>query len=398
MIESEHPSRGRVIGDGLAWTARWSWRFLVVTAALAVLGLLIGQLWSIMLPVFLGLIIATVLEPPVAWLRARRVPSTVAALIVVVGGLAVLVGIVVLLAPSVAGQAPQIVQGAVGGIQRIQQWVQGPPLNLGTSQIGAYVDLAVQRLQQSAVQIAGGVVTGVTAVANGIINGVLAIIIAFLFVKDGPKFLPWLRRRTGPVAGSHLETVSRRAWDRLGGFIRSQALIGFVDALFIGIGLVIFGVPLALPLAVLTFFGAFIPIVGALVAGALAVLIALLVQGPTVAVGVLILILAVQQIEGNLLQPLVQGKGLGLNSAVVILAVTGGSALFGIAGAFFAVPLAAVVAEIVRYLDQQVARRTGEERDAEDPADGPADEPDAEPEEQPVPPGSGAGSAERAAD
>nr|WP_218891299.1 AI-2E family transporter [Actinomycetospora corticicola] len=382
----------------MAWTARWSWRFLVVTAALAVLGLLIGQLWSIMLPVFLGLIIATVLEPPVAWLRARRVPSTVAALIVVVGGLAVLVGIVVLLAPSVAGQAPQIVQGAVGGIQRIQQWVQGPPLNLGTSQIGAYVDLAVQRLQQSAVQIAGGVVTGVTAVANGIINGVLAIIIAFLFVKDGPKFLPWLRRRTGPVAGSHLETVSRRAWDRLGGFIRSQALIGFVDALFIGIGLVIFGVPLALPLAVLTFFGAFIPIVGALVAGALAVLIALLVQGPTVAVGVLILILAVQQIEGNLLQPLVQGKGLGLNSAVVILAVTGGSALFGIAGAFFAVPLAAVVAEIVRYLDQQVARRTGEERDAEDPADGPADEPDAEPEEQPVPPGSGAGSAERAAD
>ncbi|MCD2189349.1 AI-2E family transporter [Actinomycetospora soli] len=407
MIEPERPSRGHVIGDGLAWTARWSWRFLVVTAALVVLGLVIGQLWSIMFPVFLGLIIATVLEPPVAWLRARRVPSTLAALLVVVGGLAVLVGIVVLLAPSVAGQAPQIVQGAVGGIQQIQAWVQGPPLNLGMSQIGGYVDLAVQRLQQSAVQIAGGVVAGVTTVANGVINAVLAIILAFLFVKDGPSFLPWVRRRAGTTAGSHLEEVFRRAWARLGGFIRSQALIGLVDAIFIGIGLVIFGVPLALPLAVLTFFGAFIPIIGAFVAGALAVLIALVVQGPTVAIGVLILILAVQQIEGNLLQPLVQGKGLGLNSAVVILAVAGGSSLFGIAGAFFAVPVAAVVAEVVRYLDQQVARRTGEGDPGADPDDGSdgsdgsggsggPHEPDAGRAEQPVAPTSEQGSAERA--
>ncbi|GLZ50687.1 AI-2E family transporter [Actinomycetospora sp. NBRC 106378] len=393
MIESDRPSRGHVIGDGLAWTARWSWRFLVVTAALVVLGLVIGQLWSIMFPVFLGLIIATVIEPPVAWLRDRGVPSLLAALLVVVGGLAVLVGVIVLLAPSVAGQAPAIVQGAVGGIQQIQQWVQGPPLNLGASQIGDYVDLAVSRLQQSAVQIAGGVVAGVTTVANGVINGVLAIILAFLFVKDGPRFLPWVRRRTGPTAGSHLEEVSRRAWARLGGFIRSQALIGLVDAIFIGIGLVVFGVPLALPLAVLTFFGAFVPIIGALVAGALAVLIALVVQGPTVAIGVLVLILAVQQIEGNLLQPLVQGKGLGLNSAVVILAVTGGSALFGIAGAFFAVPLAAVVAEIGRYLDQQVARRTGEAEPGEDPP--PESE---ELVEHSVPPTPEAGSAERAAD
>ncbi|MDL5155556.1 AI-2E family transporter [Actinomycetospora termitidis] len=360
MIDPDAPTRGRVIGDGLSWTARWSWRFLAVAAALVVVGLVIGQLWSIVFPVLLGLIIATVIEPPVAWLRARGTPSTLAALLVVLAGLGVLGGVVALLAPSVAGQAPQIAQGAAGGLQQIQQWVQGPPLNLGASQIGNYLDLAVQRLQQSAAQIAGGVVTGITAVANGVINGVLAIILAFLFVKDGPKFLPWLRRRTGPTAGEHLEQVGRRAWARLGGFIRSQAVIGLVDAVFIGVGLVIFGVPLALPLAVLTFFGAFIPIIGAFVAGALAVLIALVVQGPTVAIGVLILILAVQQIEGNLLQPLVQGKGLGLNSAVVILAVTGGSSLFGIAGAFFAVPVAAVGAEIFRYLDQQVARRTGE--------------------------------------
>ena len=259
-----------------------------------------------------------------------------------------------------AGQAPQIAQGAVGGIQQIQGWLQGPPFNLGASQIGEYVQAADQRLQQSAGQIATGVLTGLTTVANSVINAVLALVLAFLFVKDGPKFLPWVRRTAGPTSGDHLAEVGARSWLRLGGFIRWQALIGFVDAVFIGIGLVIFGVPLALPLAVLTFFGAFIPIIGALVAGALAVLIALVIQGPATALGVLILILVVQQVEGNLLQPLVQGRGLGLNSALVILAVTAGSSLAGIAGAFLAVPVAAVIAEILRYFGEQIDRRTGE--------------------------------------
>jgi AI-2E family transporter len=159
--------------------------------------------------------------------------------------------------------------------------------------------------------------------------------------------------------------VGRRCWRRLGGFIRSQAIIGAADAALIGVGLALFGVPLALPLAVLTFFGAFIPIVGSLVAGVLSVLIALVVKGPTVALFVLILILVVQQVEGNLLQPIVQGKGLGLHAAVVILAVTAGSSLAGIAGAFLSVPIAAVVAEIVRYLGEQIDERTGDEPPAE---------------------------------
>jgi hypothetical protein len=178
-----------------------------------------------------------------------------------------------------------------------------------------------------------------------------------------------VRRHAGVTAGAHVAEVSRRAWNRLGGFIRSQAVIGFADAVFIGIGLVVLGVPLALPLAVLTFFGAFIPIVGSLVAGALAVLIALVINGFTNALLVLALILAVQQIEGNLLQPIVQGRGLGLHAAVVILAVTAGSSLAGIVGAFLSVPVTAVAAEIVRYINQQIDQRTSpdEERPSEAP-------------------------------
>jgi len=357
------PTRGHLIGEGLAWAARWSLRFLLVAAGLTLFGLLVIALWSVVFPVFLGLVIATVLEPPVTWLRNRRVPGGLATALVLVVALAVFGGIVALIAPAVAGQAPAIAQGAVGGIQQIQNWLQGPPFNLGASQIGGYVQAATERLQQSAGQIATGVVTGLTAVASGVVNAVLALVLAFLFVKDGPKFLPWLRRTAGPTSGDHLAEVGARAWLRLGGFIRSQALIGLADAVFIGIGLVIFGVPLALPLAVLTFFGAFIPIIGSLVAGALAVLIALVVQGPATALGVLVLIIVVQQVEGNLLQPLVQGRGLGLNAALVILAVTAGSSLAGIAGAFLAVPVAAVLAEILRYLGERIDAQAGEAPD-----------------------------------
>ncbi|WP_207787299.1 AI-2E family transporter [Actinomycetospora cinnamomea] len=366
IARGQAPTRGHVIGEGLAWAARWSLRFLLVAGGLTLFGLLVIWLWAIVFPVFLGLVIATVLEPPVTWLRAHRWPGALATAVVLLLALALFGGIIALIAPAVAGQFPQIIQGAVGGIQQIQTWLQGPPFNLGASQIGQYVQAATDRLQQSAGQIAGGVVTGLTAVANGVVNAVLALVLAFLFVKDGPKFLPWLRRMAGPTSGGHLAEVGGRAWLRLGGFIRSQALIGFVDAVFIGIGLVIFGVPLALPLAVLTFFGAFIPIVGALVAGALAVLIALVVQGFATALGVLILILVVQQVEGNLLQPLVQGRGLGLNAAVVILAVTAGSSLAGIAGAFLAVPVAAVLAEILRYLGERIDAQTGEGGDPEE--------------------------------
>lgn len=355
------PGRGQVIGEGVSWLSRWSLRSVLVALGVILVGLVIGELWSIAFPVFLGLIIATVFEPPVTWLRAHRWPSLLATIVVFVVFLAVIAGIVTALIPTVANQAPQIVEAAGAGVEQVQAWLGGPPFNLGQTQIGQAVQTATDRLQQNATTIAGGVVTGVTAVAGGLIDLVLALVLAFLFVKDGTRFLPWLTAVAGRHAGGHLEQVGRRCWRRLGGFIRSQAIIGAADAVFIGVGLALFGVPLALPLAVLTFFGAFIPIVGSLVAGVLSVLIALVVKGPTVALFVLILILVVQQVEGNLLQPIVQGKGLGLHAAVVILAVTAGSSLAGIAGAFLSVPVAAVGAEIVRYLGEQIDERTGDE-------------------------------------
>ena len=355
-------SRGSILGDGLSWTSRWSLRLLLTALGLVLIGLVIGALWSIVLPVLLGLIVATVLEPPATWLRNRRFPPLLAALIVVVGALALVGGVIAVIAPQVVTQVPQLVAAATAGLDDVQEFLAST-FGLGQTQIGQAVQAAVDQLQSSASAIAGALLTGIATIANGVVDAVLAIVLAFLFVKDGYRFLPWVRRQVGAGAGTHLAQVGARSWDRLGGFIRSQAIIGFVDAACIGVGLVVLGVPLALPLAVLTFFGAFIPIVGALAAGILSVLIALVTNGVTNALIVAALILAVQQIEGNLLQPLVQGRGLGLHAAVVILAVTGGGSVAGIIGAFLAVPAVAVAAEIGRYVNEQIDLRARSDED-----------------------------------
>ncbi|MCE3556006.1 AI-2E family transporter [Pseudonocardia sp. RS11V-5] len=353
------PDRGAVIGGGLTWLATWSWRILLIAFGAILLGLVVGALWPIVFPVLLGVILATVLRPPVGWLVAHRFPPALAALLVLVAALVVLGGIITLIAPQVAGQSDQIAAGVTGGLGQIQQWVSGPPLNLGEGQIGGVLESITRQLQASASTIAGTVLTGVSAFANGLLNIVLAVVLAFFFVKDGPRFLPWVTRVTGARAGRHVAGVLQRAWRTLGGFIRTQALVAFVDAFFIGLGLVLLGVPLALPLAVLTFFGSFVPIVGALVAGALSVLVALVTKGFTTALIVLAIIIAVQQIEGNVLQPILQSRSLNLHGAVVLLAVTAGGAIWGIAGAFLAVPVAAVAAEVLRYIGEEIDRRAG---------------------------------------
>lgn len=349
--------RGTVIGNGLTWLAAWSLRVALIAVGLVIAGYVIGMFWVVLWPVVLAILFTTVLRPPAAWLIRRKVPPALAALVVILVALGAITGLFVAIAPSVVGQTQQIVNGVVAGIGQIQQWAFGPPLNLGEGQIGTIIDQATRQLQQSATAIAGGVLTGVSTVASGLLAVVLALVLTFFFVKDGPRFLPWLTAIAGRTAGGHLAEVLSRMWAVLGGFIRVQALVSLIDAVFIGIGLVLLSVPLALPLAILTFLGGFIPIVGAFVAGALAVLIALVTQGFGTAVAVLVLVVGVQQVEGNVLQPILQGQSLKLHGAVVLLAVTAGGSLAGIAGAFLAVPVAAVFAVLLRYLGEQIDTR-----------------------------------------
>ncbi|MHA6621479.1 AI-2E family transporter [Pseudonocardia sp. DLS-67] len=356
MTTSDAPRRGRgtAIGEGITWTARWSLRLILVAGGVVLIWLLIGALWSIVMPTVLAVILATMLWPPTAWLRRRRFRPALAAATVLFAGMVVLAGLVTLITTSVVGSIPEITLSATRGIQAIQQWLSGPPVNLAQSQLDAALQTATAQLQQSVSTITTSVLTGVGSVASGVVTALLTLVLAFLFVKDGPRFLPWLRALAGDGAGGHLAEVLRRIWNTLGDFIRVQAFVALVDGVLIGLGLVVLGVPLAIPLAVLTFLGGFIPIVGALVAGALSVLVALVSNGFTTAMFVLVLIVLVQQLEGNVLQPYLQGRSLRLHAAVVLLAVTAGSTLYGIAGAFLSVPVVAAASVVVRYLGERI--------------------------------------------
>jgi predicted PurR-regulated permease PerM len=352
------PGRGGVIGVGLAWAARWSARLLLVAAGIWLLGFLVGALWTVVFPTLLAIVLATVFWPPAAFLRRHRFAPALASGVVVVVGILVIGVLITLVGTAVAGSLPQIVASVVTGVQSVRTWISGPPLNLADSQLTALVQQVTTRIQESVSTIATGVLTGVGSIASGVITFVLVLILTFLFVKDGPKFLPWVHKVTGPSAGGHLAEVLRRIWVTVGSFIRQQAVVSLVDAVLIGAGLLIVGVPLALPLAVLTFLGGFIPIIGAFVAGAVAVLVALVNNGFAAGITVLIIVVVVQQIEGNVLQPVLQSRGLGLHAAVVLLAITAGSTLYGIAGAFLAVPVTAAFAVVLRYLGEQIDERT----------------------------------------
>lgn len=367
--------RTDAIGDGFATLARWSFRLIAVAAAVVVVGYVLGKLWVVVLPVLLALTICTALWPPTAWLRKRGWPPALAASTTVLGALVVLGAAVALIIPPVVDQVQDVANRASDGLTRVQDWLTGPPLNLSDEQINAARESLTQRLQDSASSIASGVVTGVSAVTNAFVALFIVLFLCFFFVKDGPRFLPWLRATLGERAGHHLDEVLRRSWGTLGGFFRSQAAVGLIDAVFIGVGLLIVGVPLALPLAVLTFLGGFVPIVGALVAGSLAILVALVTQGTTAALIVLAIVVAVQQVEGNILQPILQSRSLRLHQVLILLAVAAGSTLYGVAGAFFAVPVVAVAAEVLRYLGEQLDRTPGQARsrtpdEPEEPRDG----------------------------
>ncbi|MBX9922446.1 MAG: AI-2E family transporter [Mycolicibacterium frederiksbergense] len=354
------PSRGAIFGTHLRSAATVSVQIVAVSALLWILAWVVGEMWVIILPVALAVVLCTVLWPPVRWMRAKGLPPAAAALTMLLVALAVIGGLIAAVAPAIVEQSTELAEQASAGVVQVRDWLGGPPLNISQAQLDSAVTAINDQLNSSSSQIASGVFTGVGAATSALVTVFTTIVVVFFLLKDGPQFIPWLRRSAGHPSAPHLAEVLQRIWTSLGGFIRTQALVSFVDAVLIGIGLVVLGVPLAYALAIVTFIGGFVPIVGAFVAGGLAVLIALVANGPVTALIVLGIIVAVQQLEGNVLQPWLQSKSMKLHAVIVLLAVTLGASTFGVIGAFLAVPVAAALAVIIRYYDEQVAERTGE--------------------------------------
>ena len=363
---SEVRDRATVIDNAFGGMQRWAVRIIAIAAAAFILGWLVGKLWVIILPVALALIVTTILQPPAAWLRSKGVPSGLATATIVLGFIGAVIAVIAVLTPQVAGQTPAIAQGASDGLQKIRDWLTGEPLNLSEGQITRAIQAVQDKLQESAAAISSGIFSTIGAATSVVVNLIIVLMLTFFFVKDGHKFLPWASTIGGRRAGEHVTEVLSRAWGTLGSFIRTQSFVALIDAVIIGVGLMILGVELAIPLAVLTFFAAYIPIIGAFVSGALAVLVTLVTNGTGDAIWALVIVVAVQQLEGNVLSPMLQGKNMNLHPAVVLLGVTAGGSMFGIIGALLAVPVVATTAEVLRYINERIDDAVGPNAPPED--------------------------------
>lgn len=355
--------RSVIVNSWMKSAAQFSLRTLIVVVLLGACFYLIGKFWAGVLPVILALIVCTVLSPITTFLRRNKIPGALAALSSLLVFFAVLVFFVAIILPDILRNSRVLVIQAGQGIQGLQLWLQNQeslPFDIDAEQLDGIVQDVATWIQNKAGAIAGGIFSGISTATSMSITLVVVLVLTFFFLKDGPKFLPWVRSATGGRAGLHATELLTRAWETLGGYIRAQALVSLIDALFIGLGIWLVGVPMAFTLAVITFMAGFIPLVGAIVAGALAVLIALVSLGFTKALIVLGIVIAVQQLEGNILSPLLQSRAMNLHPVVILVSVTVGGGLFGLVGAFLAVPVAATLAVVFRYIQDMLRLHAGE--------------------------------------
>jgi predicted PurR-regulated permease PerM len=320
--------------------AGFTWRALVVLAGIAVLTWLLLRLRVVLLPMLLALMLSTVLVPVVRWERAHGAPRGVAAGGALLLALAVLSGVIALVVPAFVSQADELADAVTAAVDDIEAWVSDGPFGLTPEQVrelrGGAGDAGVADV------LKGGVSSGVPIAVQVVTQTLLTVFFTFFILKDGDRMWRWILHRAGPSRRDAVDAMGREAMDTLAAYVRGTALVALIDAVFIALGFWLLGVPLVLLIALLTFFAAFIPIAGAVASGAVGVLIALADGGVTKAALALGVVLLVQQLEGNVVQPVVVGRQVRLHPVVTIAAVALGATLGGVVGAFVAVPIVAV--------------------------------------------------------
>ncbi|HEV8425914.1 MAG TPA: AI-2E family transporter [Actinomycetes bacterium] len=330
--------------------AAWSWRLLVIITAAGLLLYLLILLKVIVVPVIVALFLATLLVPVVNWLQARGWSHLPSVLAVFLGAVLLLAAIVAGFIPLIGNELDTLRQRADEGVREVQAFIASRPFGLSEDDLNRYLEQARERLTESSGGLTRGAVQGATLIGELLTGLILTLFLTFFFVKDSERFTRWILDFAGERRSGPLREIGRRSATAVSGYLRGQASVGLVDAIFIGIGLAVVGVPLVVPLAFLTFVAAFLPLVGAFVAGALAALVALVTKGFTAALIVVGITVLVQQVEGHVLAPLLLGRAVSLHPVVIILALAAGAILGGIVGAFLAVPIAAVVTAVGTYL------------------------------------------------
>ncbi len=341
------------IPRGLRIATAYSWRFLVVAAAIGVAVWIVIQLKLLVIPLLVAILITALLWPAFTWMLRHRVPRWVAIVIVVAGTLAIVGGLLWLVAWQIARQWSSVQASTVDAVERFRQYLIEGPLHLTGEQID---DLLVQGwafVQEQAAALWSGALAIGSTVGHVLAGGILAFFILLCLLADGAGIWRWTLRLFPRRARPAADGAGRAGWVTVVNYARTQLLVATIDAIGIGLGAFLLGVPLAIPVAVLVFLGAFVPIVGAVVTGAIAVFLALVYNGPWIALWMLVVVLGVQQLEGHVLQPLLMGSAVKVHPLAVVLVVAGGAMIAGIPGALFAVPLAAFVNVVAVYVGQR---------------------------------------------
>jgi predicted PurR-regulated permease PerM len=346
----EHPDPAAdadPVPRGLRIGAAYTWRLLVIGAALAVVAAVARLLAEIVVPLLVGVILSALLVPLAALLQRHRWPKWLAILVTWVIALGVLGGLALLVTEQVLSQLPRLQQQIGASADSMKSLLASHPFGLTEGRVQGWLSEAVGWLQAHAAAV------GLHALAAGkrvvqLLEGAFIMLFVTLFAMiDGPKIWAWTTRLFPRRARDRIDAAGRAGWHTLTEFARIQILVAAVDAIGIGIGAWILGVPLVLPIMVIVFFGALIPIIGSIVAGAAAVAIALLFNGWPDALIMLGVVLLVNQLEGNVLHPFLTGGAVHVHPLAIVLGVTAGAAIGGIAGAFFAVPLIATINAMV---------------------------------------------------
>lgn len=352
--------RGEGTQPPLLRAGRYAWAAIGIVALLVGAGLAAGQLTLVVVPLVIALFPAALLAPVAQGLKRLGLPAALASLGTIIGALLLLAGVVALLVPVVASELPTLGESFGEGVEQL---LDQAPLDIGG--VDELLERAGEELGDAG-QYFDSALEAATRVFEGFAGLLFGLVALFFYLKDGERIAAGIRDVFPARTQEHVTEMGRRVWYTLGSYFRGQLLVALVDAVLIGIGLVVVGVPLALPLAVLIFFGGLFPIVGAVVSGAVAVVVALADAGVTTALIVTAIVIGVQQLESNVLEPVVLSHAIRLHPLMVLVSITAGAVTLGVLGAFLAVPIAASIARVIDYL----RGRDGEDEGADEGADG----------------------------
>ena len=343
--------RGYRVPFAMEVAGAWAWRIIMIAGAGWVLWKSLGHVSLLVISLLVALLLAALLSPAVMLLRKKGVRAGGAAAIAELGLLLLLAVIISLTGQQLVRGFATMANKAVQGYQQLMDWwLKSLGYDLGADQLNQLLHQIENTFKDNPNTVLNGV-SRVGSTAADVATGVLLTLFTLLFfLMEGERIWLFVVGLFPKDAREAVNGAGRAGWKSLGAYVRVQILVAAIDALGIGLGAAILGVPLAIPLGVLVFLGSFIPVIGALFSGAVAVLLALVALGPVQALIMLGIVLLVQQVESNILQPLIMGKAVSLHPLAVIFSVAGGSMIFGAVGALFAVPTLAVVNSVVRYL------------------------------------------------